>query len=101
MTVILSVAKNLPITVVETLLFAQGDRAGFALLPLNDLIRGLDFTILAIVILKQDHLNKYGTRARHPYHLSLEFIMERYSMVSVHVEAKKPGFSYRKTSLAA
>ena len=47
---------------------------------LNALIQELDFTILAIVILKQAHLNEYGLRARHPYHLSLEFILERYSL---------------------
>jgi hypothetical protein len=47
---------------------------------LNALIQGLEFTILAIVILKQAHLNEYGLQARHPYHLSLEFILERYSL---------------------
>lgn len=47
----------------------------------NELIASLDFTIIAIVILKKPHLNSYGDGARHPYHLSLEFIMERYSMM--------------------
>lgn len=47
----------------------------------NDLIRGLEFTIVAVVILKTSHIQTYGKRARHPYHLSLEFILERYSQL--------------------
>jgi len=47
---------------------------------LNALIQGLEFTVLAVVILKRAHRNRYGSRARHPYHLSLEFILERYSL---------------------
>jgi hypothetical protein len=47
----------------------------------NELIRGLEFTILAVVILKTPHIQVYGDRARHPYHLSLEFILERYSQL--------------------
>jgi hypothetical protein len=37
--------------------------------------------ILAVVILKWAHRDKYGVAATHPYHLSLAFIMERYSML--------------------
>jgi hypothetical protein len=48
---------------------------------INRLMEELDFTIIAVVILKNEHLNQYGTAALHPYHLSLEFIMERYSML--------------------
>lgn len=48
---------------------------------INELIATLDFTIIAVVILKKAHLDHYGDGARHPYHLSLEFIMERYSML--------------------
>ncbi|NOH04721.1 MAG: DUF3800 domain-containing protein [Chloroflexi bacterium] len=48
---------------------------------INDLLAGLDMTILAAVILKKAHLSHYGDGARHPYHLSLEFLMERYSMM--------------------
>jgi len=48
---------------------------------INELIANLEFTIIAVVILKQAHLDHYGDGARHPYHLSLEFIMERYSML--------------------
>ena len=47
----------------------------------NGLIGSLHFTILAVVILKRAHLDQYGDGARHPYHLSLEFILERYSML--------------------
>jgi hypothetical protein len=48
---------------------------------INQLISTMDFTIIAVVILKKAHLDHYGDGARHPYHLSLEFIMERYSML--------------------
>ena len=54
---------------------------------LNDLIKGLNFTILAVVILKWAHLDKYGVEARHPYHLSLEFILERY-LIMMHRQSK-------------
>jgi len=47
----------------------------------NDLLRGLEFTILAVVILKEDHLLQYGSQARHPYHLALSFVLERYALV--------------------
>jgi len=47
----------------------------------NGLIQGLEFTILAIAILKRPLINTYGAWARHPYHLSLDFILERYSML--------------------
>ncbi len=58
----------------------ETDRQGFYD-ALNRLIENLNFTILAVVILKKAHLDHYGDGARHPYHLSLEFIMERYSMM--------------------
>jgi hypothetical protein len=48
---------------------------------LNELIEELKFTILVVVILKQRHLDRYGPRARHPYHLALTFMMERYAML--------------------
>ncbi len=56
------------------------EREGFYT-ALNDLMRSLDFTIQAVVLLKWAHLNKYGSQARHPYHLSLTFILERYSLL--------------------
>ena len=59
---------------------------------LNELMRTLDFTILAMVLLKWAHLNKYGNRARHPYHLSLEFIIERYSLLMRRRNASATGY---------
>ncbi len=59
---------------------------------LNDLMRTLDFTILAAVILKWAHLSKYGDQARHPYHLSLEFILERYSLLMRRQGASATGY---------
>ena len=47
---------------------------------LNELMRRLDFSIIAVAILKREHLAQYGDRARHPYHLSLEFMMERFGL---------------------
>ncbi len=46
---------------------------------LNELISGLDFRILACVILKNDHKAKYGNPIN-PYYLSLNFLMERFCM---------------------
>jgi hypothetical protein len=45
---------------------------------LDTLIAQLPFVVIAACINKQKHLSKYGSLAYHPYHLSLEFIMERY-----------------------
>lgn len=59
---------------------------------INELIANLDFTIIAVVILKQAHLDHYGDGARHPYHLSLEFIMERYSMLMNRKEKDAEGY---------
>jgi len=47
---------------------------------INNLIENLQFTALAAVILKNKHNQRYGDVARNPYHLSLEFMVERYSM---------------------
>jgi hypothetical protein len=47
---------------------------------LNKLMRQLDFSIIAVAILKREHLAQYGARARHPYHLALEFMMERFGL---------------------
>jgi Protein of unknown function (DUF3800) len=35
------------------------------------------YTLIAAAIRKQVHKDKYGVRANHPYHLALEFCMER------------------------
>lgn len=45
---------------------------------LDQLIAQLDFSIIAAAILKREHIARYGDRAVHPYHLSLEFVMERF-----------------------
>lgn len=45
---------------------------------LQDLIRGLEFKIVACVIKKQDHLQKYGLNALDPYLLSLSVLVERF-----------------------
>lgn len=44
---------------------------------LNQLIDDSSFTIIASVIDKQSHLNRYGHNAHSPYDLSLLFCMER------------------------
>lgn len=46
----------------------------------NRLIAGLDFTVLAAIIDKHKLLKQYGRSAENPYHLSLSFLMERFSM---------------------
>jgi hypothetical protein len=45
---------------------------------LNTLLGQLDFSIIAVAILKREHRASYGDRAQHPYHLALEFMMERF-----------------------
>ena len=45
---------------------------------LNNLIRGLQFSVIAVGILKREHIQQYGNRARHPYNLALAFLMERF-----------------------
>ncbi|NVM57508.1 MAG: DUF3800 domain-containing protein [Desulfobacterales bacterium] len=47
---------------------------------LNELMGQLDFSIIAVAILKREHLAQYGDRAKHPYHLGLEFMMERFAL---------------------
>ncbi len=64
---------------------AQGD-FGFLTNPaarqpfyerINAIINDSDFTVIAVVIHKQKHWDKYGKNAVNPYDLSLEFAMER------------------------
>jgi hypothetical protein len=59
---------------------------------INELIINLEFTVIAVVILKKVHLDHYGDVAKHPYHLSLEFIMERYSMLMNRKEKSSDGY---------
>lgn len=58
----------------------------------NALINNLSFTIIAVVILKQSHLGQYGSQAQNPYSLSLEFIMERYSMLMAAKGPREDGY---------
>jgi hypothetical protein len=50
---------------------------------LNGLVSSLRFRIIAIVILKNSHRDRYGPKAKHPYSLSLAFMLERYSKLIV------------------
>lgn len=45
---------------------------------LNSLIEALDFFILSVVILKNEHVSTYNSSAQNPYNLALKFIMERF-----------------------
>jgi hypothetical protein len=58
----------------------------------NALISSLSFTIITVVILKQSHLDHYGSSALNPYSLSLEFIMERYSMLMTSKGSQEEGY---------
>jgi hypothetical protein len=59
---------------------------------LNSIIAGIDFIIIAVIILKNEHYKNYGTNARHPYNLSLEFILERYSMIIDNGDSLNSGY---------
>ncbi len=45
---------------------------------INELLKKLDFKIIACAIKKQDHFKKYGPNAHDPYHLSLHVLIERF-----------------------
>jgi hypothetical protein len=45
---------------------------------LNTLMRELDYTIVACVIKKDEHLSRYGIAALDPYLLSLDLLVERF-----------------------
>lgn len=47
---------------------------------LNDLLRKLPFQVVACVIRKDDHLQRYGVAALDPYMLSLDVLVERFCM---------------------
>lgn len=47
---------------------------------LNTLLRTLDFQVVACVIRKDDHLQRYGVAALDPYMLSLDILVERFCM---------------------
>jgi len=44
---------------------------------LNDILGGVDYTIIGVGINKEEHIKKYGKQAHDPYSLSLSFIIER------------------------
>jgi len=48
---------------------------------INAIMRQLDFSIIVVAILKREHLANYGDQAKHPYHLALEFMMERFALM--------------------
>jgi len=48
---------------------------------LNELMRNLEYTIVACVIKKDKHLEKYGLAALDPYMLSLDCIVERFVFI--------------------
>lgn len=45
---------------------------------LNELIRSLDFSVVACAIRKDQHLGRYGVAALDPYLLSLDILVERF-----------------------
>jgi hypothetical protein len=45
---------------------------------LNDLMRRLDYTVVACAIRKDEHLARYGVAALDPYMLSLDILVERF-----------------------
>lgn len=47
---------------------------------LNDLMRSLDYKVVACVIKKDIHLSRYGLAALDPYLLSLDILVERFCM---------------------
>lgn len=47
---------------------------------LNELMRSLDYRVVACVIRKQAHLSTYGLAALDPYLLSLDILIERFCM---------------------
>jgi len=47
---------------------------------INTLLNQLQFYIIAVVIDTKKHLQYYGRNAYHPYNMSFEFILERYSI---------------------
>lgn len=45
---------------------------------LNDLMRNLEYMVVACVIRKEDHLARYGVAALDPYLMSLDVLVERF-----------------------
>lgn len=55
---------------------------------LADFVRGSRFAIIAVVIDKKSHREKYGNSAQHPYHLCLTFLLERYKGLLTYLRCK-------------
>lgn len=47
---------------------------------LNDLVRGLDYQVVACAIRKDAHIARYGVAALDPYLLSLDLLVERFCL---------------------
>jgi len=47
---------------------------------LNELVRSLEFSVVACVVKKDDHLSCYGVAALDPYLMSLDVLVERFCM---------------------
>ena len=47
---------------------------------LNALMRGLEYSVVACAIRKDDHLTRYGVAALDPYLLSLDILVERFCL---------------------
>jgi hypothetical protein len=57
---------------------------------LNTLMRDLEYTVVACVIKKDEHLRKYGARAADPYMYALEVLVERFCR-SIHEDDEAGG----------
>jgi len=65
---------------------------------LNQIMAEMPYSLIVTVIRKQQHLSKYGIRARNPYDLALLFSMERllnfmetHHQEKIHIQAEKRG----------
>lgn len=47
---------------------------------LNELVRSLQFTVVACAVRKDEHLTRYGVAALDPYLMSLDLLVERFCM---------------------
>lgn len=59
---------------------------------INRIISGLDFTVVACVIKKDEHLRQYGLAAIDPYHFSLRVLVERFVFFLKEKDSSEPGF---------
>jgi hypothetical protein len=45
---------------------------------MNEMMRSIPYQVVAIAIKKDKHVERYGELAQDPYHLSMEFVIERF-----------------------